>query len=132
MPESCVAVRLRKSLKKGLIDLEKCMPGGSFKSTLARLSGGGLTESPFPEQEVEKIWDNLRTILMQEGFEDGLPKEGARVQLPEVRLVQEPLRASMIQTATFASGGLAESGWGLWRGPCPALRAFTSARPSCR
>ena len=74
-----MAVRLRKSLKKGLIDLEKCMPGGSLKSTLASLSGGGLTESPFPEKEVERIRDNLRKILVQDGFEDGLPKEGDRV-----------------------------------------------------
>jgi hypothetical protein len=49
LPEPRVADRLRKSLKKGLIDIEKFLPGGSLKATLARLSRGGLTESPFPE-----------------------------------------------------------------------------------
>ena len=88
-----MADRLRKSLKKGLIDIEKCLPGGSLKATLASLSGGGLTESPFPEKEVEKIRDNLRKILVHEGFEDGLPKEGDRIQATEARLLQELLRA---------------------------------------
>ena len=42
---------------------------------------------------MEIIRDDLRKILEQEGFGDGLPKEGDRVQSTEVRLVQALLKA---------------------------------------
>ena len=61
---------------------------------------------------------------MQEGFEDGLPKEGDRVQLTEMRLVQELFRAFEDPDNYFCEG------WsrGVWLGsperPLPRAPAF--------
>ena len=54
---------------------------------------GRLKESPFAEDVIEDVRDNLHSIRKESGHGDGLPQKGDIVQAYEVRLIQALLFA---------------------------------------
>ena len=93
LPTTNIAAKLQDILLQGLLRAEKDLPGKSFKATLALIVAGKLEKSPFSVRLLDEVRTDLRVALRDAGFGEGLPLEGDRMQLFEVRLIQSLLWA---------------------------------------
>ena len=97
LPDNHLHRRIRKTLFDGLLKAEKHHQRGNenfdLKKLLMVISVGKLKSSPFPEEIVQEVRDNLCVLLREAGHGDGLPQSGDAAQMIEVRLIQSLLEA---------------------------------------
>ena len=96
-----IADEIRKVFDRGLRRAEQHLPGKSFKSGLYAMASGKVDACPFPDGLLEEMRAELRVLLMEHGYGDGLPQHGDVEQLPEVRLAQGLLAAFKDPDAYF-------------------------------
>ena len=93
LPETEVAQELRKAIWSALRAMEKDLPGGLTRSTLALLMAGKMRSSPFPEKAMENLREKLKDILEAFGLVRGEGRPEDAEQVTGVRLLQVLLRA---------------------------------------
>ena len=92
-PESEVAQELRKAIWSALRAMEKDLPGGSTRSTLALLMAGKMSSRTFPEKAMENLREKLKDILEAFGLDRGEERPDDAEQISDVRLLQALKRA---------------------------------------
>ena len=73
--------------------MEKDLPGGSTRSTLALLMADKMSSSPFPEKAMENLREKVKDILEAFGLARGEGRPEDAEQVTGVRLLQALLRA---------------------------------------
>ena len=101
LPHNKVADEIRRVFERGLRRAEQHLPGGKFKTGLFAMAAGKVDACPFPPELLEETRADLRVLLMEYGYGDGLPQQGDVDQLPEVRLIQGLLAAFKDPDAYF-------------------------------
>ena len=79
------ATSLRDEFRNALLRIEPLLPGGNLRAALLKISAGGLSASPFPEKEVDRLRDDVRKVLREHGFDEGRKLKGKpRKAVPKV------------------------------------------------
>ena len=97
LPNGYLVKRLRTIIldgfRKAADNLKKDGKVMDLKKLLVVLSLGHYKDQPFDPKIVEEVQDGLRRALREGGHGDGLPREGDRAQVFEIRLIQALLEA---------------------------------------
>ena len=71
LPDHDVAQEIRQIVWKALRDMEEFLPGGSLRDALYSIMAGGNKTSPFPQEKVKDLREELRRALDRNGFGRG-------------------------------------------------------------
>ena len=75
----------------------------NLRAAFLKISDGGLSASPFPEKEVDRLREEVRKVLREHGFDEGRKLKGDAKQRTRVRLVQSLLEAFQVPDHYFAN-----------------------------
>jgi len=88
LPDHEVAQEIRQIVWNALRNMEELLPGGSLRDALYSIMAGGNKSSPFPQEKVDELKEELRRGLDRNGFGRGEPRPGDAKQCTDVRLLQ--------------------------------------------
>ena len=93
LPDHDVTQEIRQIVWKALRDMEELLPGGSLRDALYSIMAGNNKTSPFPQEMVKELKEELRKVLDTNGFGRGEPRHGDAKQCTDVRLLQALMEA---------------------------------------